>query len=334
MNIFKRALEKPIQKALSNQKSVLLLGARQTGKTTLCESLFFDLKLNFSEVKTRQLYEQYPERLQQELEKIKQDIKKMPCVLIDEVQKNPELLDLVQFLIDQKTAQFVLTGSSVRKLRRGGGVNLLPGRVIHFELDPLSLSEYGDRKPSLESLMLEGSLPGIRLIEDEEVRQWTLESYVSAYLEEEIREEAQARDLGKFGRFLELAASESGYLMNFSKLASEIGLSVQTISNYFEILEDSLLIHRIEPFLDTKTRRQLSKAPKYLLFDLGVRSMASKEKLIGSNEQRGRLFEQWAGLELIRNIRMNRRPLKVHYWRDKNGIEVDWVLKGSQQLTP
>jgi predicted AAA+ superfamily ATPase len=114
-------------------------------------------------------------------------------------------------------------------------------------------------------------------------------------------------------------------------LASEIGLSVGTISNYFEILEDSLLIHRIEPFLETKTRRQLNKTAKYLLFDLGVRQVAAKEPFLLTKEQQGRIFEQWVGLELLREIRMNRLSFKLQYWRDKNGIEVDWILSNAQK---
>jgi predicted AAA+ superfamily ATPase len=334
MNIFDRALTGPIQKALMFGKSILFLGARQTGKTTLCQALSCDLRLNFSDIATRQLYEQYPERLRQEIENLKRKLNKIPCVFIDEVQKNPRILDLVQVLIDEKEAQFILTGSSVRKLRRGGQVNLLPGRVIHFELDPLALSEYGQEKPYLESLLLNGSLPGVVLIEDAEIRDWTLQSYVSTYLEEEIREEAQARDLAKFGRFLELASSESGSIINFMKLSSEIGVSVPTITNYFEILEDSLLIHRIEPFMETKTRRQLLKSPKYLLFDLGVRRIAAREFGMPSKEQMGRLFEQWVGLELLREIRMKRLPFKVQFWRDKNGIEVDWIVNAQNKLVP
>ena len=334
MNAFNRELIFPIQKALSYGKSALLLGARQTGKTTLCQTLVCDLRLNFADVPVRQLYEQYPERLRQEAESLRVKLSKIPLILIDEVQKNPHLLDLIQVLIDEKEAQFILTGSSVRKLRRGGAVNLLPGRIIHFELDPITLSEYGDLKSELESLLLEGSLPGIVLIDDSEVKDWTLQSYVATYLEEEIREEAQVRNLAKFGRFLELAASEAGNIINALKLSSEIGVSTTTIMNYFEILEDSLLIHRIEPFVETKTRRQLLKSPKYLLFDLGVRRIAARESGVPSKEQMGRLFEQWVGLELLHFIRMKRLPLKLQFWRDKNGIEVDWIINGQNMLIP
>lgn len=333
-SFFHRDLLLAIEKVFNHGKSVLLLGARQTGKTTLCKNLACDLRLNFADIATRQLYEQYPERLRKEAASLKVKLKKRPLVLIDEVQKNPHLLDLIQVLVDEQTAQFILTGSSVRKLRRGGAVNLLPGRIIHFELDPLTLSEYGDLKPELESLLLYGSLPGIVLIEDAEIKEWTLQSYVATYLEEEIREEAAVRNLAQFGRFLELAASESGNIINMLKLSTEIGVSYKTIMSYFEILEDSLLIHRIEPFVKTKTRRMLLKTPKYLFFDLGVRRTAAKESGIPSKEQMGRLFEQWVGLELLHIIRKKRLPIKLQFWRDRNGIEVDWVLRKQNTLIP
>ncbi len=164
------------------------------------------------------------------------------------------------------------------------------------------------------------------LSKNEKERELLLDAYVTIYLEEEIRAEAIVRDLGHFARFLELAASESGKLVNFTKLSQEIGISHSTIANYYQILEDCLVAERIEPIITSKTRRKLTKTQKYLLYDLGVRRIAAREGRLLSREQMGHVFEQYVGLELIRLIRLSEKRITLKFWRDLTGIEVDWVI--------
>ena len=205
MQSISRIVEAQVRRALERQKSVLLLGPRQTGKTTMVETLKPDLLLNFLRPEVRQRYERAPHLLGAEVEALAPTSRgRRPLVALDEVQRVPELVNVVQDLVDRRLARFVLTGSSARKLRRGGGVNLLPGRLLPLRLDPLSLAE---RVPAtLEEALLYGSLPGIALAANDSAREENLQAYTILYLEEEVRAEALVRNPGRFSRFLQLAA--------------------------------------------------------------------------------------------------------------------------------
>ena len=154
------------------------------------------------------------------------------------------------------------------------------------------------------------------------------------YLEEEIRAEAIVRKIVSFARFLELAASEAGNLVNYSKLSQKIGIAHSTIASYYQILEDCLIVHRIDPLLISKTRRKLTKSQKYLFFDLGVRRLAAQEGQKLSQTTMGRIFEQFIGLELIRYARSHKINMQLHYWRDPDGPEVDWVIRLQDKFIP
>jgi predicted AAA+ superfamily ATPase len=221
-----RTLFSEIQKHLSRGKSILLLGARQTGKTTLLSQIKVDLAFNLMQSETRRRYEARPELFSQEIRFASLKKNTPLLIFIDEIQKNPELLNDIQVLIDEKIAQFILTGSSARKLRLPP-VNLLPGRVVKFQLDPLTLEEISQSpfpENALENFLLYGSLPGIFFESNPENKDIDLRTYVDAYLEEEVRAEALVRNMGSFSRFLELATSESGYIINMNKLASDVGV--------------------------------------------------------------------------------------------------------------
>jgi predicted AAA+ superfamily ATPase len=334
MEYFQRAIERPLLAALKRKKSVLLLGARQTGKTTLINRLLSDRIISFIQPAIRQRYEQNPNLLIGEIEALAEDKGYCPLVIIDEVQKVPEILDAIQDLIDRKIAQFILTGSSARKLKKGAKVNLLPGRVVSLKLDSLMLGELIDQKFTLEDFLLYGSLPGILTVSETQDKEVDLTSYVTTYLEEEIRSEAVVRNIGAFSRFLALAASESGNIINFAKLSQEIGISHTTITAYYQILEDCLIAERIDPIIKTKTRRRLIRGSKYLFFDLGVRRVSAEEGIKLPQEYLGRLFEQWIGLELIRFSHLSIHPIKVNFWRDANGPEVDWVVSTPEHCVP
>ena len=333
MKIIPRLIESRLRKTLDRQKSVLLLGPRQTGKTTLVEMLKPDLILNFLRPEVRQRYERTPQILGAEVEALADRARgRKPLVVLDEVQRVPELVNAVQDLVDRRLARFVLTGSSARKLRRGAAVNLLPGRLLPLRLDPLSLAE---REPAtLEQALLYGSLPGVALAEDDSAREEDLRAYTSLYLEEEVRSEALVRNLGRFARFLQLAALEAGNISHFRGIAQELGVPHTTVAGYYEVLEDCLIAERIEPLSESRTRKKLTKSPRYLFFDLGVRRAAADEGLWLPPRVLGGLFEQFVGLELLRATRDVSNHLKLRFWRDPDGPEVDWIVMGNERWVP
>lgn len=334
MVYIKRTIHDILHAIIKRDKSVLLLGPRQTGKTTLIHNFTSDLYMSFVRPDIRQRYEKNPVILAGEIEALNKKKKKskLPLVLLDEVQKVPAILDVIQDLIDKRKAKFVLTGSSARKLKRGHDVNLLPGRLVSLRLSPFTYNEFPHSK--LDDLLIYGSLPGIALTENPKDKEMDLQSYVITYLEEEVRAEAIVRNIGSFGRFLELAASESGQIINLRKLSQEIGVAHTTISSYYEILEDCLIISRIEPITVSKTRKKLSKGSKFLFFDLGVRRVAAREGIRLHRAQMGSLFEQFVGLELMRLASYSDQAVKIKFWRDHDGPEVDWVIDKEKHFTP
>ena len=154
------------------------------------------------------------------------------------------------------------------------------------------------------------------------------------YLEEEVRAEAFVRNLGTFARFLELAAADSGRIANFRNLSREIGIAHTTIAAYYGVLEDCLVAERIDPIVKSRTRKKLTRSPKFLLFDLGLRRACAREGRRLSAESMGGLLEQWTGLELVRILRSSGLPWRLRFWRDPDGPEVDWVIEAEDRLIP
>lgn len=332
MKYIPREQEKQIHRALERNKSVLLLGPRQTGKTTLIQRLAADLTISLITPQTRLRYEKEPDILRKEIEALQPKGRNRPLVVLDEVQKVPELLNVAQDLIDRLKANFIFTGSSARKLRRGHQLNLLPGRVVTLRLDPFTMSEVLPK--DVEERLLYGSLPGIVAVQSPQDREVDLESYVTLYLEEEIRSEALVRNLASFARFIELAASESGKTSNFRKISQEIGVAHTTIAAYYEILEDCMIAERVDPITKSMTRKKLTKSSKYIFFDLGVRRAAAREGIKPSREHWGSLFEQFVGLELIRAARLSTSSARIFFWRDPDGPEIDWVIEKKNGFIP
>lgn len=325
-----RTAEAVLRHEIGRGKSVLLLGPRQTGKTTLVRRLQVALHVSLVVPGIRQRYERDPSQLLGEVQALSTGRGRRPLVALDEIQKVPALLDVVQEAIDQKLATFVLTGSSARKLRRGN-VNLLPGRVVTLRLDPLTLAELPRATP-LEQLLTDGSLPGIWQVASTRDREADLKSYVETYLEDEIRAEALVRNVGSFSRFLELAGLESGNLVSFREIAQDLGVSHTTIAGFYEILEDCLVAERVDPLTRSATRKKLTRSSRYLLFDMGIRRQCSREGRRLPKARLGQLFEQWAGLDLIRLSRLHPSRPAVRFWRDPDGPEVDWVVEGGGAL--
>lgn len=326
-----RALEPVIERHLGRGKSILLLGPRQTGKTTLLRRLKPDLAISLASPETRQRYEREPGLLAAEIRALERR-RRRPLVTIDEIQKVPALMDVGQELIDDGEAQFVLTGSSARKLRRGQAINLLPGRLVGLRLDPLSIEEHPPR--SLSDALIFGTLPAIVTAPRGDDREADLATYVQTYLEEEVRQEALVRNVGAFGRFLELAGQESGRIVNYSRLSQDVGVSSVTVQAYYEILVDCLVAERVEPITRSASRKKLTRAARYLMFDLGVRRLAAGEGARLLPVRRGELFEQFIGLEIIRMCRLHWPTARLRFWRDPDGPKVDWVIEHEGALLP
>jgi uncharacterized protein len=333
MEYIQRTIQTALAAALARGKSVVLLGPRQTGKTTLLQRLGPDVSLNLLRPELRQRYERNPGLLGAELEaRPAKSARPLPLVAVDEVQRVPELVNVAQDLIDRRVAQFILTGSSARKLRRGRDTNWLPGRLIPFRLDPLTLDEH--TPPAVEERLLDGALPGIVLTPDAASREQDLRAYATLYLEEEVRAEALVRNLGQFSRFLQLAALESGGITHFRGLAQELGLAHTTVAGYYEILEDCLVAERVEPLTTSRTRKKLTRSPRFLFFDLGLRRAVAEEGRRLPPSVLGLLFEQFVGLELLRSARRASPSCALRFWRDPDGPEVDWVLATEDRLLP
>ncbi|TAN33414.1 ATP-binding protein [Patescibacteria group bacterium] len=345
-----RYLEQQITRLLAKKYSCLILGPRQVGKTTLINKALSGLKNKveyfLQNPAERQELEANPGRIIRRIEAEPRP----PYVFVDEAQKVPEIFDAAQYLIDKRAAQFIFTGSSARKLRRSG-VNLLPGRIKRYYLDPLTWGELGllrgstirqlnidninkSTSFSFEDSLVFGSLPGIVSLPEKERRDF-LRSYAEIYLEEEIRAEALSRKVGAFSRFLELAAVESGGNPNFSKLSNESGASQPAIKDFYKILEDTLIVERVDPLLKNARKRILS-TPRYYFFDIGARNSLSRFPLSPGlvNAQKGTLFEHAVILEIIRRIRALNKNYKVCYWRTAGGAEVDCVIDAGDEFIP
>ncbi len=335
MTYIPRKIAANLNQALNRGKSVLLLGARQTGKTTLIkQQIKPEITYSFARATTRQRYEQNPALLEKELEEQVRQAAKPLTVFIDEVQKIPRMMDIAQYFIDEKLAQFILTGSSARKLKTGKELNLLPGRVVALTMTPFLYEEIPEPKPTLENILLYGMLPGIISEPENNIKDTDLYSYVTTYLEEEIRAEAMVRNIGHFSRFLEIAAGESGKQLNFTRLSQDIGIADTTIANYYQVLEDCLITLRIDPIDHSITKRRLIKSPKYLFFDMGVRRACANEGTKLSQKILADLFEQYVGTELIYHGYLSSPDIKIKYWRDAAGPEIDYVIAQAQSYTP
>jgi uncharacterized protein len=338
-----RNLQGEIKDLIAQKRSIFLFGPRQTGKTTLLEEISSQygkvLDYSFLNISLKLKAEQQPQFIRQEIEAARPDL-----VIIDEVQKVPQILDEVQWMIDKTKTVFAVTGSSARKLKRKG-VNLLAGRAIIFRLDPFDIYERQRTAQDLkgrdwlEKILTYGDLPEIALLVQQgklKLVDNLLRSYVETFLEEEVRMEALVRKIGLFGNFLRLAAEMSGKILSFRELSQDIGVSHQTISSFYGILNDCLVIEPVAPLLPAASRRRLSKATKFIFFDLGVRNatagLLTREGI--PSEEWGDRFEQWVGLSLIRYLRSRNLKGSLYYWRDHNGPEIDWIVEINNRWIP
>ena len=304
-------------------RSVLVLGPRQVGKSTLLSSLRPDLTLNFASPRVFRDYVGHPERLERELDAAPEAT---GTIFLDEVQRIPELLDAVQVAVDRSPSRFrfLLSGSSARKFRRGHA-NLLPGRVQVHRLHPLTVAELGGGF-DLDRVLAHGTLPGIYREPDPETRAADLRSYTDSYLREEVQAEALVRNVGGFSRLLDLVAAASGRILNLHSLSKDAGLGYETARRYLEVLEDTLLAFRV-PAWSGSDRANLIRHGKLFLFDLGVRNALLRRPLDRPlDDERGLLLEHLVGLELYQRLDSFLPNASLHHYRTRHGLEVDFVL--------
>lgn len=301
----------------AQEESVFFFGARQTGKTT-------HLKLLFPEARYYDLLksEEYG-RLSRRPQLLREELQDMPAgtlVVIDEIQKLPALLDEVHWLMSNRDIRFVLTGSSTRKLRRGG-VNLLGGRAVMNAFYPLVSAEIEDF--DIERAVNNGMLPRHYLVADASKR---LAGYVGLYLQTEIAEEALVRSLTSFTRFLEAAALTSGEMLVYTNVAADCGVSSVTVRSYFDILVDTLFGYII-PAYTKSVKRKLVHAPKFYLFDVGVANcLMRRSHLKQGSPEYGHALEHLIMQELVAWLGYQGRQRELYYWRTSTGVEVDAVL--------
>jgi len=310
---------------LPKNRSFFLFGPRQTGKTTLIQQLFtkkvysINLLLNDQFFK----YSKQPSLLRYEVEK-KLKTKKIETVFIDEIQRIPILLNEVQYLLDNYRIKFILTGSSCRKLKRGGA-NLLGGRAVQRFLFPFIWNEIKEYM-NLQEILHFGSLPYIFNQKSVPDKKDVLKSYCDVYLREEIQAESIVRNLGSFSRFLDMATSQFGEIISLSNIARESQLPIMTVKSYYEILEDTLLGFKLEPWRKS-IRKRLAAHPKFYLFDNGVTNAINKYlDSISDPFLQGRLFEQFIIQETYRSLSYAQSETQMFFWQTNTGAEVDLLL--------
>jgi uncharacterized protein len=317
--MFRRAIRLPA----AGSETFFLWGPRQTGKTTLLRETYpqaFWIDLLKSEEYRR--YLQNPERIREELSATNS----VRQVVIDEIQKVPQLLDEVHWLLENRGVQFALSGSSARKVKRGAA-NLLGGRAARYELHGLTAAEIGGDF-DLDRAVNHGYLPRIYL-SDRPQRQ--LEAYVADYLKEEVAAEALVRNLPAFSEFLNVAALSDTELVNFSTIARDCGVSSHTIKGYFAILEDTLL-GRWLPAYAKRPKRRVIAAPKFYFGDVGIVNHLARRgtDLARGSELYGKAFENWVFHELAAYNAYHEAFLQLSYWRLAGGTEVDFVLNDAE----
>lgn len=306
-------------------QSFFLFGPRGTGKSTLMKEHFADATwIDLLNPETLRAYSAHPERLYE----LAQSTPQPKTIVIDEVQKVPSLLSVVHALIEEhKKIQFVLTGSSARKLRRAGA-DLLAGRALTKYLHPFMAAEL-DTLFSLEQALNIGMLPVILKAQDP---QSTLQAYVGMYLKEEIQAEGLVRNLESFSRFLEIVSFSHTTVLNVTNVSRECEISRKTVEGYIEILEELLLAYKL-PIFARRAQRALSNHPKFYLFDAGVfRALRPKGPLDRAEEIEGAALE---GLVVQHLKAWNDYSDEQHdlgFWRTRSGLEVDVVVYGPKEF--
>ncbi|MCI0693859.1 DUF4143 domain-containing protein [candidate division KSB1 bacterium] len=306
-------------------QSFFLFGPRGTGKSTFLKQHYPEaLWVDLLKPDVFRAYISRPERI---VELVRGNPEKK-VIIVDEVQKAPEILSAVHSLIEEKIKKtFVLTGSSARKLKRTG-IDLLAGRVLLRTLHPFLLSEL-PAPPSFAEILQLGLLPIV--ISAKNPRD-VLKAYVSLYVREEVQIEGLVRNLGNFSRFLEAASFSHAGLLNVSNVARECGVERKVVEAYIQILEDILLAFKL-PVFAKRTRRAVVAHPKFYFFDTGVfQSLRPQGPLDRPEEIAGAALEGLVAQHLRAWNAYRNEPYEIFFWRSRGGLEVDFVLYGKNGI--
>lgn len=300
----------------NTKKSILLLGPRQSGKSTLLEQLKPDLTINLAG-------ESDFMKISTDLDYFESLVVGKKLIFVDEVQRIPGLLNTIQKLIDKEKKIFLLSGSSARKLKRGQA-NLLPGRVFIYNIAGLCLKEL-NYNLDLKNALSHGFLPEPYLQKNTKFAEKLLQSYAHTYLKEEIQAESLTRNLQGFMRFLNVIAESSGEILDFSKISSKSKVSRSSITRFIEILEDTLVGHRVEVFAGAPDADTI-KHPKFYFFDPGVLNGLLYNFTV-SGDRKGRLLESLIFSQLRNSAMALDENIEISYFRTRHDVEVDFIIK-------
>jgi predicted AAA+ superfamily ATPase len=306
---------------LPARKSAFLWGPRKTGKSTYLREKFpQSIVYDFLQTDLFLEFSKRPSLLRERL-LAKESYKLKQPVILDEVQKIPQILDEVHWLMENKGLRFILCGSSARKLKRGKA-NLLGGRAWRFEMFPLVSAELVD----LDLLkVLNHGMILVHYLEDSSEK--SLKAYTQDYLKEEVIAEGLTRNIPAFSRFFDAMAYSHGQLTNYSNIARDCGVDSKTVREYYQILVDTLMGRFVEPFKRRQDRQIITKAAKFYLFDVGVAGSIMKRKIVEARgELFGKAFEHFVLMELVAHSSYNELDYEINFWRTKSGLEIDFVL--------
>ena len=308
------------------KNSFFLLGPRGTGKSTWLKHCLKQAKV--INLLDESLYQSFLENISLFYNTLK-ILKPGSWVVVDEIQRLPNLLNEVHRLIEDKKLKFALTGSSARKLR-SSGVNLLAGRANRYFMYPFTPKELGDHF-KLNQALSYGTMPLIQMQKD---KKSSLNSYVQMYLKEEIKAEALVRNLSGFARFLPVMALYHGQIINISATARDAGVSRTTVNGFIEILEDTLLLNKVSAY-EAKLRVRERKHPKIYWIDPGILRAAKKQLGSVTIEERGSLFEGYIYMCLKMKMEYEGAFDEITYWSSgtSENIEVDFLLKNGREFT-
>mgnify|MGYP001814248300 FL=1 len=310
---------------LPPQQSAFLWGPRKTGKSTYLKVQFPDSPV-YDFLKTDLLLEfsKRPSLLREQILAKDEEAISSPIIL-DEVQKIPQLLDEVHWLIENKGLSFIMCGSSARKLKRGKA-NLLGGRAWRYEMFPFVSAELG--KLDLLKVLNRGLIP-VHYFQDTYKK--SLRAYTQDYLKEEVFDEGLTRNIPAFARFFDAMGFSHGELTNFSNIARECGVDSKSVKEYYQILKDTLLGDFIEPFKKRQNRKVITRTSKFYLFDVGVAGTITKRHV---RQERGvdfgKAFEHFILMEIKAHNSYHEIDYEINFWRTKSGLEVDFILGGGE----
>ncbi|MHC4873657.1 MAG: ATP-binding protein [Planctomycetota bacterium] len=310
---------------LSDNHSFFLFGARGTGKTTLLKQLPFlkdSLYIDLLEYDVEEKYTLNPGLILEQARALPEQ----SWIIIDEIQKIPKLLDHVHKAIEETGVIFALTGSSSRKLKRGGA-NLLAGRAFSFSLHPFTSFELQDKFDMTNTLNW-GTLPEVIFLKSDQAKSRYLRTYTQTYLKEEIVAEQLIRNLDPFRLFLPIAAQMNTQIINFTNIARDTGVDYKTIQNYYQILVDTNLGFFLEPY-GKSVRRVQKQSSKFYLFDMGVKKALQRTltiPLLPQTTEYGDAFESWFINECMRLNQYEEKDYEFSYLRTKDDAEIDLII--------